>query len=305
MRATILLVDSDIQRRTRLRAMTLEGVADVGIKEADNNSAALLLIKNGDIDVVVCAHEPPLVDALGMVRSIRSAFALPSLPCIVLSAVYHVDMRQSAFALGANDCVMLPCPPAELASRVQMHLRFKQAHFDVQQLGEQQRHLAIHDPLTGLVNRDHFFIETRRELARAQRHAFPISVCAFDIDHFRQLNAQLGHVEGDTLIMEVGQMIEQALRAPDTLARTMGARFLALLPQADGPQAARVCERLRANVRSYPFGALPTGSVTLSLGVVSYPHEAIDTVDALINAAETSLERAKKAGGDCVETWNP
>src|SRR4051794_2577162 len=108
--------------------------------------------------------------------------------------------------------------------------------------------LAIIDGLTDVPNKRYLYEFLSRELARAQRHQRPLSVILFDIDHFKMVNDQMGHLCGDHVLREMAGRLKDVVRAEELLARYGGEEFVVVLPECAPQDAATVAERLRGLV---------------------------------------------------------
>lgn len=164
-------------------------------------------------------------------------------------------------------------------------------------LQDQLRQLAVIDPLTSLNNRRHLEDVLPRELARAERENYPIALIMVDIDHFKRINDQHGHLAGDSVLRQFAAILRDEIRAGDVLCRYGGEEFLLLLPGVDLPTAANRAETWRERISLNPLQITPDVSiqVTASLGVASYPSHGADW-DSLIKAADQSLYLAKNLG---------
>lgn len=163
-------------------------------------------------------------------------------------------------------------------------------------LHEQLQEQALCDPLTGLYNRrylDEFFT---RELAVAQRERTPISLALIDLDHFKQLNDEHGHLEGDDVLKGVAQHLLENLRSSDAVFRIGGEEFLLILPRADAHEARARLETICRDLAAHP---LPTRGgaryVTLSAGLALWPEQGL-VLDELLHVADDALYQAKHAG---------
>lgn len=167
-------------------------------------------------------------------------------------------------------------------------------------LHELLREQALRDPLTGLYNRrylDEFFA---LEVARARRHSRPMALALIDLDHFKQLNDDHGHLIGDDVLKSVALFLVENLRASDVLFRIGGEEFLVILPDVDAQAAlvrlGKLCSTFAAVPMDTRKGAL---SLTFSAGLALWPEQG-DTLDELILHADAALYRAKAAGRNCV-----
>ncbi|MDF2446082.1 MAG: hypothetical protein K0S46_1318 [Moraxellaceae bacterium] len=171
------------------------------------------------------------------------------------------------------------------------------ARFDRQRLELQT--LSRTDGLTRLSNRRHFMERLEIEQRRAERYGSTFSLVLCDADHFKQVNDSHGHHTGDEVLRRLGSVLNGGLRIPaDVAARLGGEEFALLLTECDEAEAARVCERLRRELKAQPFsaGGRPFG-VTLSMGIAAWQG---GSAEALLKTADARLYAAKAGGRDRV-----
>jgi diguanylate cyclase (GGDEF)-like protein len=156
---------------------------------------------------------------------------------------------------------------------------------------------AVTDPLTGLYNRRRMWDQLSREVLRAGRFRHPLSLLIFDIDDFKRINDEHGHLQGDDVLQEIGGIARDVARSVDFAARYGGDELALVLIETDAEGAATFAERLRATVRETDIPLREGGSmtVTTSVGAATLP-DAADDVDSLVHAADTALREAKRAG---------
>jgi len=159
---------------------------------------------------------------------------------------------------------------------------------------ERTRQLAYLDGLTGIFNRRFFEMRIAEEMERADRYGSQVSVVMFDIDHFKKLNDEFGHLLGDEVLRQVSKLMAQNVRKGDVLCRYGGEEFSLLLPQTSGTNAYEVAEKLRRAVELFPFPGVPR-TVSVSAGVADCPRFG-KTRDDLVAAADAALYQAKQAG---------
>jgi len=162
-------------------------------------------------------------------------------------------------------------------------------------------HLARHDPLTGLENRQEFHRRLEEELERARRFGRPCALIMLDVDHFKAINDTHGHPAGDEALRRIAGVLCRQVRRIDHVARYGGEEFVMLLPET-GPEGAEgLAERIRAGIAAHPTPLGPDleQRITASLGVASYPADA-DAAADLVRAADLALYAAKRAGRDRV-----
>lgn len=171
----------------------------------------------------------------------------------------------------------------------------------ISNLHELLREQALRDPLTGLYNRrylDEFFA---LELARAQRKQTPVALALLDLDHFKQLNDEHGHLIGDDVLKSVSAYFLENVRSTDAVFRIGGEEFLLILPEADSAEAFARLKNLCAQLAMTPLQTRIGGiQITCSAGLAYWPKQG-QSLDELILKADAALYAAKRAGRNCVK----
>ncbi|HTT07869.1 MAG TPA: sensor domain-containing diguanylate cyclase [Gammaproteobacteria bacterium] len=168
---------------------------------------------------------------------------------------------------------------------------------------EQLKHLGLIDPLTGINNRRYFDQRLPEEVARARRARTPLSCLFIDIDHFKRINDQHGHLVGDEVLRTAALRIREQLRSIDFVARYGGEEFTVLLSNTPDKLAREVAERIRLRIAGAPVNLMDqaTLSLTVSVGVGSLKNFPTDQAAGalaaqLVKQADTALYNAKSAG---------
>jgi diguanylate cyclase (GGDEF)-like protein len=157
--------------------------------------------------------------------------------------------------------------------------------------------LAIVDGLTDVPNKRYLFEFLNRELSRSMRHRRPLALIVFDLDRFKTINDEYGHLCGDHVLREMAARLREVIRAEELLARYGGEEFVAVLPESTREQALPVAERLRALVEAEPFYFDNEAiRVTISLGVAAVEGGEVIDPSELINKADQKLYEAKNGG---------
>lgn len=162
---------------------------------------------------------------------------------------------------------------------------------------EEVYQVATHDALTQLYNRRHFSEIIDKEIARALRRKRPLTLCIIDVDLFKPINDRYGHIAGDSVLRQLGDIMRSHVRGDDIAARIGGEEFAVLLPETDEDAAQNFAERLRHAVASTTFqisDATPK-QLTVSIGVAALAPER-ETRSTLMAAADAALYLAKQAG---------
>ena len=159
---------------------------------------------------------------------------------------------------------------------------------------ERVKQLAYLDGLTGIFNRRFFELRFIEEIERARRYNTAMAVIMTDIDLFKRLNDEFGHVLGDEVLRQVSSLFHQQLRKIDVVCRYGGEEFGILLTQTDAHHALNVAEKLRKLVAGWQFPGVAR-TVTISAGAAAFPDHGT-TRDELVKAADAALYAAKQAG---------
>ena len=159
---------------------------------------------------------------------------------------------------------------------------------------EKVRQMAYVDGLTGMFNRRFFEIRIVEELERAQRYHGSMSVIMLDIDKFKKMNDEFGHLLGDEVLRQVSSIFSAQLRKADVACRYGGEEFAIIVPETTGDHALAVAEKLRQVIENWHFPGV-SRKVTVTGGVASYPQNGT-TRDDLVRAADEALYAGKQAG---------
>lgn len=174
----------------------------------------------------------------------------------------------------------------------------------LQAANEQLRILALHDPLTGLPNRNALAERLSVALTRASRSQEAVALLFLDLDGFKQVNDDFGHAAGDDVLREVAQRLQQAVRATDVVVRFGGDEFVVLLDtEVRDDTPALVCERIFALLQApcvVTHGtAQVSAMVSVSIGVAKHP-PLPNRAEDLLRRADAAMFEAKRAGKGCV-----
>ena len=167
-------------------------------------------------------------------------------------------------------------------------------------------HQAFHDALTGLSNRALFLDRVEHALARRNRNALDTAVLFLDLDRFKSVNDTFGHSAGDELLVAVARRMESVVRPGDTVCRLGGDEFAVLCEElGDERDALVVADRVAKAVGAPVVVSGHQVCVTASIGIAFATTAAYETADALLRDADAAMYRAKEAGRDGVELFNP
>jgi diguanylate cyclase (GGDEF)-like protein len=193
----------------------------------------------------------------------------------------------------------IPLTPAAFITPIIAGLLFGYLLARIKLLHQQMSLMAYTDPLTNIYNRLHFGHFLDAEIDRVKRYGGTFSIIFFDLDRFKEVNDEYGHLVGDEVLKRVAEIVEKANRNADIFARYGGEEFIILAPATDIAGARVHAERLRNDIEHHRFSEI--SHLTCSFGVAEYKPDA-DDVTSLFKRADTALYNAKKLGRNRVET---
>ena len=185
--------------------------------------------------------------------------------------------------------LLVALPPVILLQRSLMHQQLTTA--------------ARTDPKTGQLNAATWQRDADAEVARARHAGSPLALLLVDVDHFKRVNDNHGHLAGDEVLRALATELRQQVRESDVVGRFGGEEFTVLLPRTDDAGACRIAERLRASAAALSVPAADARiGVTVSIGVAALGRHGHDLFE-LLAAADAALYRAKDAGRDRVHVY--
>jgi two-component system cell cycle response regulator len=291
----VLIVQAESSERAFQKSLFAE--AGMSVIEAVSGAEVLDFLATDRPDLVVLGRTLPDMDGLDLLPSLKSN-ELEFLPVLVASNRGETAERVRGLQLGADDYISRPCDPAELLARVRALLRTKQTHDRIRKLQATLEQMVVNDPLTGLHNRRYLMDRLLQEMQRSDRHGEPLAFAMLDLDSFRPINDQYGHILGDKVLRAVGNAIAKSIRVSDIAARYGGDEFGVILPQTPPEGAMRVCERLLRTISELILQDENGKScrVTASLGLAYYPADDVETPEDLVHSADGALYGAKRSG---------
>jgi two-component system cell cycle response regulator len=252
-------------------------------------------------DLVVLGLDGAGLDGLRLTSRIRARAETRELPVLLVAGPEQRGLVLRGFDLGANDHVLRPVDPHELRARARNQIRRHRYQQWLRAGLDRSIEMAVTDPLTGLRNRLYL-----RSYLEAAMRTQPAAALLVDVDHFKAVNDAHGHTMGDAALHAVAERLRTHSRAADVVARWGGEEFVVAMVGATAEDAMAAAERLRAAVAEAPVARDAAGAplwTTVSIGVALAARGG--AVDALLEAADAALYRAKRAGRDRVEFAGP
>jgi len=294
----VLVAEDDPVSRHRLHAALSRWGYDV-TSVVDGHEALREIARPDAPNLAILDWSMPKIDGLQVCRAIRQTMQGQFVYIILLTAHDRDDDVIEGFDAGADDYITKPFDTRELRARVRSGARIVQLQQQLIAAREQLREKAMHDPLTGLLTRGAFFEICDGEIARAKRKGYPLALMMTDLDHFKRINDQYGHLAGDDVLRETARRLKATFRRGDAIGRFGGEEFVALAVGCPMEDALNLAERFRQNIGRDPFETSAGRiDVTTSVGVAVIPNA--ESSSALLKAADEALYRAKAAGRNTV-----
>lgn len=179
--------------------------------------------------------------------------------------------------------------------------------FEKNELANEMKSLARRDPLTGLYNRRYFAELAMRDLKRCRRNHSSIFLCMLDIDFFKNINDTFGHPTGDSVLVEVADIMLKETRSDiDSVVRLGGEEFAILIPQTSLKHVSDISERIRKRIGNYKFPVQSNidlkeakVNVTISIGIAECVNSH-ETIEEALKSADRALYKAKQNGRNCI-----
>jgi diguanylate cyclase (GGDEF)-like protein len=279
----ILVVEDDSVARDALCAL----LADAGyeVTAAVDGSEALESVRAVDPDLMITDLAMPTLNGFEVIRSLRRTAGRSELPVIIVSANDQIQQRVRGLDLGADDFMAKPIDFDELLARVRRQLTRSKRR----RLLERE---SSADALTGVLNRRGIMELLAQELDQVSA-GHEVAVVMIDLDDFKGINDNHGHLVGDLALCTVARELEGALRDSDRVSRLGGDEFLVVIPGAGRTALGIVLERLRA---LSPISVTVSSTVELRLHL-SFGHtraERGDTVATLLERADRAMYANKR-----------
>lgn len=243
---------------------------------------------------------------------LKKSSSTSEIPVIFVTSASDEKSVLKAFATGGVDYIQKPFSSVELLARVRAHIKNKEmtdllraaneelarTNQQLAEMLEEKRLWAIKDSLTWLYNR-HYFTEMQPVWSKQAEAGMPVSILLMDVDDFKKVNDQYGHIVGDYVLCTIAKMMIQCFGERSTTVRWGGEEFVALLPSVEIQQAAEVAQRLRKAVEEYPFlcGGVSL-RCTITMGAVQI--DPTMSMEKNLARADEAMYAGKLGGKNCV-----
>lgn len=291
----ILIVDDDATIRDSMEEFLR--ISRFQTSTAGSGEEALQILKDTPMDIVITDIMMEGMDGLELTDNIKRDFDAD----VIVITGYSVDYSyEAAISKGASDFIFKPVRFEELLLRIKRVLKERRLAKDRAQMLIKLKQLAITDGLTKLYNSRYFYSQLEMEIDRMNRYNHPLSLLILDIDNFKIYNDTYGHLDGDKVLIRLGDTIRNCLRTMDTAYRYGGEEFTVLLPETNVDEAVTVAQRIQTRLAAEKFVSASgiSNTITLSVGVTEYiPKEELTT---FIARADKALYLSKDRGKNTI-----
>ncbi len=270
---------------------------------AYDGEEALKVAAHESVDLILLDVMMPKISGFNVCRQLKSGETTSFTPIVLVTVRDDTQSKLEGFAAGADDYITKPFEIEELSARVKGLLRIKALQDNLRAANQRLAAMSATDGLTGLYNHRHFLELLDVEVHRAQRYRRPLAVIMLDLDHFKQINDEHGHLFGDFVLRKVSEIFHRLARAGDVIGRYGGEEFAIIVTDSHGGEP--LAERIRSTVESTEF--VHDGQrapVRISAGVCQAMAGAIEDGKELLRLADEALYLAKQAGRNRIATKN-
>ena len=294
----ILVLDKDLNERVAIQQVVQQNGHE--IVSAENSETAMQLLQEGDIRFVIADRVTTDMEEKRFVRGVRDAKPPYHIYILVLTPQSN-DATITPALDGADDSLVKPIVPTELASRVKLGERILGLGDRLTKARDTLERIAMFDTLTSTLNQKAFLRFSSAELERARRAQTPLSLIALDIDDFKTINEKYGENIGNDVLSVISQAIREKSRPYDGVGRYEDDLFLIILPNVIGQDAEKIAERIIKDILNTNITLLDGREIKVgvSAGIVSTMRISVSTeIEGLIQNAVEAVAHAKREGGN-------
>ncbi|MGB6338461.1 MAG: response regulator [Candidatus Aminicenantaceae bacterium] len=291
----LLVEDNEIDRNIILKVLENESLR---LETVKNGQEAISSIQSGEVDLILLDILLPDINGFEICKRLKTMDTAKDIPVIVITCLDDIDSKITGVKLGADDFLIKPINTRELKARIKVLLEKKDQLDRLRTHYENALSSASIDSLTGLYNHGYFKKFLSLEVKRSLRQQYPVSLLMIDIDEFKLFNDTLGHIKGDDILHNLGNLIRSVIREVDLIARYGGDEFVVILPYSDRNGAVTVSNRIQNAISSnevFKEFSKDLNELTVSIGVAEFPLDCVDDED-MIRKADYMLYLAKQRG---------
>ncbi len=292
---TILVGEGREEDFNTLRGMLLP-YPRIRLLRTDTIDGGLAKAADNAVDLILSEYRYPDGTVIDFIRQLQNENL--AIPVMVVTGQGDEVIASRVIQNGAYDYIPKHrLGESQLIDAIWRTLEKARIQKEVQAAQEQITRLSMVDELTGLYNRRHFDDVLSREFARSLRSGADMVLCMCDLDHFKSINDRFGHIAGDGVLSDFGQMVQNLVRQSDVGCRFGGEEFIIIFPETDLDSARPIAERLRKAVESHRF--VHEGKVidvTVSIGLAGLKTSEASSPASLVAHTDQALYVAKEEG---------
>jgi len=286
----LVVDDQQAQLQSLQQLLHISGYTNVML--ASDGDEAIRKLRNNTSQLILLDLQMPGTNGLNVLEFHQQAGLDAEI--IIISGETSFAWVKEAMRLGAHDFIRKPYKTEELLTAIVKALDQFQEKQKLKQVQQNNNHMAYHDPLTNLPNRQLFNDRVHQVLVHAQRNKRKFALLFMDMDCFKAVNDRLGHLIGDRVLQQVATTILGCLRAEDTLSRYGGDEFALLLPDVtDQKSVTTVAEKILGELRKSFHINDHELQLSLSIGIAIYPSAGTD-LDILLQNADIAMYHVKE-----------
>lgn len=291
---TILLISDARQTKGSLENILS---SDFEMIVSNSKSIPFFLLFEKRIDLIIIDSKTKHTPAMRLCEQLRLVKKFAQLPVLLLMNKNDINMAEEAIRAGITNFLYRPLKEEQVQAAILLAKNFKKTAKTLKDKSRKLQKIAEHDPLTKLYNRWALYEMARKEIAKTSRASLPLSLLMIDIDHFKLINDQYGHLAGDAVLQAFGPLLSKSLRSYDIVARYGGEEFIVVLPNTTKENAVLVAEKIRKKTESTDFLSEKKQilKITISIGVASLDNECTN-LEELIEHADSAMYLAKQRG---------
>lgn len=298
--SVLVIDDSKLVRVSIKRVLKKEFTV---LEAVDGEDGWEKLLAGNDIQVVITDAGMPRLDGFQLIERIRNCDNndIKNIPIMMVTGAEKAqsDIRERALSLGATDFITKPFDDVQMLARTRSHAKFDSTQRTLEKTAHELEESSSVDSLTRISNRRHFLQQGNQAVAFATRHNQPVSFIGIGIDDFETIQNRYDEETSDHVQVWLTNILQNALRQEDTLARIDNGLFAIVAPSTVKMDAAILAERMRKTVQASPYTetviSLP---LTISLGIVCVANSNTAAAERYLIAVTQLVRQAQEKGGN-------
>ncbi len=292
---TVLTVEDNEADYIQLQRIVKE-IGNIHLIHAGNLEKAFDLIQTNSVDIILLDYMLPDGSGFEFMKSLKQKQV--DIPVVMITGQGNEVIASESIQSGAYDYLPKSRLNATALARViTATLEKSRFRIEIKNMTKKMAKMATRDELTGLYNRRYFNDCLEQEIERARRYDRALALAIFDLDHFKKVNDDYGHLAGDHVLRETGKTLLQLIRKIDIACRYGGEEITVIMPETNIEQSIMICERIRDHIQNFPFEwEGKQFNITVSAGVAQYNPSSRGKTERFVQNVDRLLYEAKASG---------